>query len=100
GVKGITRYWFRKAISEGTDVTAAERLAIDCKISNHLIRIYVYTSQNVTHDVQVQLALAKAKHIPPASITETLVPPTSSYQAWQVRQLQGIQAALAKATGH
>jgi zinc/manganese transport system substrate-binding protein len=32
-------------------------------------------------------------------ITETLVPPTSTYQAWQVRQLQGIQAALAKATG-
>ena len=100
GLKVITPYSFLKAISEGTEVTAADKLTIDRQISNHLIKIYVYNSQNVTHDVQVQLAAAKAKHIPTATITETLVPPTSSYQAWQVRQLQGIEAALAKATGH
>ena len=100
GLKLITPYSFLKAISEGTEVTAADKLTIDRQISNHLIKIYVYNSQNVTHDVQVQLAAAKAKHIPTATITETLVPPTSSYQAWQVRQLQGIEAALAKATGH
>jgi zinc/manganese transport system substrate-binding protein len=99
GLKLITPYSFLKAISEGTDVTAADKLTIDNQIRKHLIKIYVYNSQNITHDVQVQLAEAKAQHIPTATITETLVPPTSSYQAWQVRQLQGIEAALAKATG-
>jgi zinc/manganese transport system substrate-binding protein len=99
GLKLVTPGSFLKAISEGTDVTAADKLTIDRQMSNHLIRIYVYNSQNVTHDVQVQLAEAKAKDIPTATITETLVPPTSTYQAWQVRQLQGIAAALAKATG-
>jgi zinc/manganese transport system substrate-binding protein len=100
GLKLITPDSFLKAISEGTDVTAADKLTIDNQIRKHLIKIYVYNSQNITHDVQVQLAEAKAQHIPTATITETLVPPTSSYQAWQVRQLQGIEAALAKATGH
>ena len=100
GLKLMTPYSFLKAISEGTDVTAADKLTIDNQIRKHLIRIYVYNSQNITHDVQVQLAEAKAQHIPTATITETLVPPTSTYQAWQVRQLQGIEAALAKATGH
>jgi zinc/manganese transport system substrate-binding protein len=100
GLKLITPPSFLKAITEGTDVTAADKLTIDRQISNHLIKVYVYNSQNVTHDVQVQLAEAKAKHIPAATITETLVPPTSTYQAWQVRQLEGIEAALAKATGH
>jgi zinc/manganese transport system substrate-binding protein len=100
GLRLVTPDSFLKAISEGTDVTAADKLTIDRQISNHLIRIYVYNTQNVTHDVQVQLAEAKANHIPTATITETLVPPTSTYQAWQVRQLQGIEAALAKATGH
>lgn len=99
GLKLITPDSFLKAISEGTDVTAADKLTIDNQIRKHLIKIYVYNSQNITHDVQVQLAEAKAQHIPTATITETLVPPTSSYQAWQVRQLQGIEAALAKATG-
>jgi zinc/manganese transport system substrate-binding protein len=99
-LKLITPYSFLKAISQGTEVTAADKLTIDRQISNHLIKIYVYNSQNVTHDVQVQLAEAKARHIPTATITETLIPPTSSYQAWQVRQLQGIEAALAKATAH
>jgi zinc/manganese transport system substrate-binding protein len=99
GLKLITPYSFLKAISEGTDVTAADKLTIDRQIRKHLIKIYVYNSQNVTHDVQVQLAEVKAEHIPTATITETLVPATASYQAWQVRQLQAIEAALAKATG-
>ena len=92
---------------EATVATGQKNLLIlgvdmlgDRQIRNHLIKIYVYNSQNITHDVQVQLAEAKAQHIPTATITETLVPPTSTYQAWQVRQLQGIEAALAKATGH
>jgi len=100
GLKLATPVSFLKAISEGTDVTAADKLTIDRQIRDHLIKIYVYNSQNVTHDVQVQLAEARAKDIPTATITETLVPPTSTYQAWQVKQLQGIEAALAKATGH
>jgi zinc/manganese transport system substrate-binding protein len=100
GLKLITPYSFLEAISEGTEVSAADKQAIDNQIRNHLIKIYVYNSQNVTPDVQAQLAEARAEHIPVTTITETLAPPTDSYQAWQVRQLLGVQAALAKATGH
>ncbi len=100
GLKLITPYSFLKAISEGTDVTAADKLTIDHQISHHQIKIYIYNSQNVTPDVQAQLAAVKAANIPTATITETLVPASATYQAWQVRELQGIQAALAKATGH
>ena len=100
GLKLITPYSFLKAISEGTDVTAADKLTIDNQISHHLIKVYVYNSQNVTPDVQAQLAEVKADHIPTATITETLVPASATYQAWQVRELHGILAALAKATSH
>jgi zinc/manganese transport system substrate-binding protein len=99
GLKLRTPYSFLKAISEGTEVSAADKQTIDNQISHHLIKIYVYNSQNVTPDVQTQLAAAKAAHIPVATITETLAPPTDTYQAWQVRQLAGIEAALARATG-
>jgi len=95
----ITPYPFLKAISEGTDVSAADKTLIDHQIKDHLIKVYVYNSQNTTPDVQAQLAECKAQGIPTATITETLVPPTATYQAWQTRQLDGIAAALAKATG-
>jgi zinc/manganese transport system substrate-binding protein len=93
----ITPYSFLKAISEGGEVSAADKLTIDNQISHHLIKIYVYNSQNVTPDVQAQIRAARAAHIPIATITETLAPPQDSYQAWQDRQLRGIEAALAKA---
>ena len=65
---------FLKAISEGTDVSAADKETIDDQIKTHQIKIYVYNSQNVTPDVQAQLSEVKAEHIPYATITETLAP--------------------------
>ncbi len=97
GLDVITPYSFLKAISEGTDVTVADKETIDNQIKSHLIKIYVYNSQNVTPDVQAQLAEVKAEHIPWATITETLDPANTTYQKWQTRQLVGIEAALAKA---
>jgi zinc/manganese transport system substrate-binding protein len=99
GLKLITPPSFLTAISEGGDVSAADKQTIDNQIKHHLIKVYVYNSQNVTPDVQAQLAQVRAEHIPYATITETLVPVTASYQAWQTRELAGIEAALAKAAG-
>ncbi len=99
GLRLITPSSFLKAISEGTDVSAADKQAIDQQIKDHAIKIYVYNSQNVTPDVQAQLTEVKAAHIPYATITETLAPANATYQAWQTRQLLGIQAALAAARG-
>ncbi|MGN6796074.1 MAG: metal ABC transporter solute-binding protein, Zn/Mn family [Streptosporangiaceae bacterium] len=100
GLRLITPASFLRAITEGTEVSAADKRTIDTQISRHKIKIYVYNSQNVTPDVQAQLMAARAAHIPVTSITETMTPPTASYQAWQVRQLRRIEAALAAAEGH
>jgi zinc/manganese transport system substrate-binding protein len=97
GLNLITPNSFLKAISEGTDVSAADKQTIDNQIKTHAIKIYVYNSQNVTPDVQAQLTQVKAEHIPYATITETLAPPTTTYQAWQTKQLLGIQSALTQA---
>jgi zinc/manganese transport system substrate-binding protein len=97
GLDLITPAPFLRAISEGTDVSAADKETIDNQIKDHAIKIYVYNSQNVTPDVRAQLAEVKAQHIPYATITETLVPASTTYQAWQTRQLLGIQSALAAA---
>jgi zinc/manganese transport system substrate-binding protein len=99
GLKLITPPGFLRAISEGSEVSASDKQTIDNQIRRHLIKIYVYNSQNVTPDVRTQLAAAQAAHIPVVRITETLSPPSDTFQNWQVRQLEGIDRALARASG-
>ncbi|WP_329456641.1 metal ABC transporter solute-binding protein, Zn/Mn family [Streptomyces sp. NBC_01497] len=99
GLNLLTPASFLDAISEGTDPTAKDKSTIDRQIADKKIKVYVYNSQNATPDVQAQVKAAKARGIPVATVTETLTPAGASFQQWQVRQLKGIQAALAKATG-
>jgi zinc/manganese transport system substrate-binding protein len=100
GLKLLTPPAFLRAISEGTEPTAADKVTIDHQIATHQIKVYIYNSQNATPDVQAQVQAAKAAGIPVTTITETLAPASATFQAWQVSELQALQAALAKATGH
>ncbi len=99
GLKMMTPESFLDAMSEGTDPTAADKATIDQQIKDKQIKVYVYNSQNSTPDVTAQVNLAKSEGIPVATVTETLAPAGDSFQQWQVAELQGIEAALAKATG-
>ncbi|MFC8520356.1 metal ABC transporter solute-binding protein, Zn/Mn family [Streptomyces sp. NPDC057257] len=99
GLKMLTPETFLDAMSEGSDPTAKDKTTIDQQIKNKKIKIYVYNSQNSTPDVQAQVKEAKAEGIPVATVTETLTPAGATFQQWQTAQLQGIEQALAKATG-
>ncbi len=99
GLKLVTPYSFMKAISEGTEVTAQDTIATENQLTDHQVKVWVYNSQNVTPAVQHLNALARAAHIPIATVTETLSPPSDSFQQWQVAQLTRLQAALHHATG-
>ncbi|HEY4018601.1 MAG TPA: zinc ABC transporter substrate-binding protein [Pseudonocardiaceae bacterium] len=99
GLNLITPETFLSAISEGSDPTAADKATIDNQIRTKQIKVYVYNSQNSTPDVQTQVNEAKAAGIPVTTVTETLAPAGTTFQDWQVKELQGIQQALAQATG-
>ena len=47
----------------------------------------------------VFVVLARASHVPVVTVTETLSPEGSSFQQWQVAQLERLAAALHRATG-
>jgi zinc/manganese transport system substrate-binding protein len=90
---------FLKAISEGTDPSAADKATIDAQITGKQIKVYVYNSQNSTPDVARQVEEANKAGIPVTTVTETLSPAGASFQDWQTTQLQALQTALAKARG-
>jgi zinc/manganese transport system substrate-binding protein len=99
GLELLTPASFLKAISEGTDPTAKDKTTIDSQIAHKQIRVWIYNSQNSTPDVKRITDAAREKGIPVATITETLVPASATFQGWQSRQLRALQAALAKAAG-
>jgi zinc/manganese transport system substrate-binding protein len=61
--------------------------------------VWLFNSQNVTPDVQRVTELARERHIPVVTVTETLSPASDSFQQWQVAQLEGLARALHRATG-
>jgi zinc/manganese transport system substrate-binding protein len=99
GLNLITPYSYLKAVSEGTDISAADQATVEQQIRQKQVKILVYNSQNTPNNIQALISLAKANNIPVATITETLTPATASFQSWQSAELQGIQSALAQATG-
>lgn len=99
GLRLITPYSYLKAVSEGDDIAAADEAAVEQQINQKQIKMLVYNAQNTPNNIQSLIALAHARGIPVASITETLTPTTASFQDWQMNQLRGIEAALALATG-
>jgi zinc/manganese transport system substrate-binding protein len=99
GLDLVTPASFLKAISQGTDVSAADKATIDQQISGKAIKVYVFNSQNSTPDVAAQVAAAKAAAIPVVAVTETLSPAGATFQQWQSAQLQQLAAALHDATG-
>jgi zinc/manganese transport system substrate-binding protein len=90
---------FMKAISEGTEVSAQDIITTESEVTRHQIKVWIYNAQNATPEIQRLNALARANHIPIATVTETLSPQTASFEQWQVTQLEGIERALHEATG-
>jgi zinc/manganese transport system substrate-binding protein len=99
GLRLMTPYSFAKAIAEGTDVSAADKQTVDAQAQRHVIRVWVYNSQNATPDVQRVNQLARAARIPITTITETLSPASATFEQWQVAELQSLRQALHQATG-
>ena len=99
GLNLITPYSYLKAVSEGQDISAADEATVEQQINQKQIKVLIYNSQNTPNNIQALVNRARANHIPVATITETLTPANASFQDWQSAQLQGIQSALARATG-
>jgi zinc/manganese transport system substrate-binding protein len=94
GLNLITPVEYMKAISEGTDPSAADKATVDQQVASRQIKVLVFNSQNSTPDVQSLVNKARAQTIPVVQITETLSPAGATFQDWQTKQLQALLTAL------
>jgi zinc/manganese transport system substrate-binding protein len=95
----ITPYGFMKAISEGTEVSAHDKITTEQQLTSRAVKVWIYNSQNATPDIQRLNSIARSHGIPIATVSETLDPANVSFEQWQVKQLRGLEAALHQATG-
>jgi zinc/manganese transport system substrate-binding protein len=99
GLKLLTPYSFAKAIAEGGEVSAQDKLTVQRQLARREAKVWVLNSQNLTPEVQRATEVARAAGLPVLAITETLSPASASFQRWQVAQLEGLARALHTATG-
>jgi zinc/manganese transport system substrate-binding protein len=99
GLDLVTPRGFMDAVSEGTEPSPSDKATADRQIADREIDLWVYNSQNATPDVQRLNDAARAAGIPVATVTETPTPEGASFQAWMVRELREIEAALGRGRG-
>ncbi len=95
----VTPPSFLRAVSEGTDVSAADKTIIDNQIRDRTLHVYLENTQNLTPDVQTQVRASHAAGIPVVPVTETLQPAGVTFQAWQTAQLLALATALEASRG-
>jgi len=94
GLNLVTPSSYLKAISEGTDPSAADKAEVQNEIASRSIKVFIFNSQNSTPDIQGLVDKATAQGIPVVKITETLAPATATFQDWQTAQLKDLLHAL------
>lgn len=99
GLELVTPRPFLDAITQGHDPTAADKATVDRQIATRTIKAFLFNSQNATPDVRRLVDAARANGIPVVTMTETLTPKGTSFQAWQTLQLRALASALGEATG-
>ncbi len=97
GLSLITPSSYLRAVSAGTEISAADEAAVERQITQRQIKVLVYNAQNTPNNIRAILQLAQAQHIPIVPITETLTPSTATFQGWQSDQLMALQQALHQA---
>ena len=96
GVNLISPPEFMQAISEGNDPPAQTVAQFQDLISHHQIKVLVFNTQTATAITDNLKQLAGRNGIPVVGISETVQPTTASFQDWQTKQLNSLQAALSR----
>ncbi|HEY7942777.1 MAG TPA: zinc ABC transporter substrate-binding protein [Candidatus Limnocylindrales bacterium] len=96
GLRVLTPAGFQKAVEEGTDPAPVDVAAMEDLLNGRQVKVLIYNSQVTTPITQRMRDLAVADGIPVVGVSETMPPAYAHYAAWQLAQLQALQAALAQ----
>jgi len=94
GLDVVTPPGFASSIEDGVDPSPSDTAAMDNLMTSHGVKVLLYNAQTVSPVTQHVRDLATANGIPVIGVTETLPAGESSYQSWQLDQVDALQGAL------
>jgi zinc/manganese transport system substrate-binding protein len=83
-------------VAEGNDPPTASVAEFQQQLQSGQVKVLVYNTQTVTPLTESIKKLATSEHIPIVGISETIEPPTDSFQTWMNAELTTLQTALAQ----
>lgn len=87
---------FPRAVEEGDDPSPGDTVAFDKALQKHTVRALIYNSQVTDKQTEQLKHQATSAGVPLVAVTETMPKKSSSYQAWQLKQVKQLRAALEK----
>jgi zinc/manganese transport system substrate-binding protein len=96
GLNLISPPAFMQAISEGNGPPAQTVAEFQDQLTQHQVKVLVYNTQTATPITDNLKQLAAQNNIAVVGISETIEPTTASFQDWQTKQLNALQAALSR----
>jgi zinc/manganese transport system substrate-binding protein len=96
----VTPYAFMKAVAEGNDPPTSSEATFEKQIQARAFKVLVYNVQTVTPLTTSIRQQARQKNIPVVGVSETIEPPTATFEEWMNAQLDLLTHALeAQAVG-
>jgi zinc/manganese transport system substrate-binding protein len=93
GLRDLSLSSFTLPIEQGSEPSASAVSAMTALAAKKRIKVLFYNSQAVSPITQRVRAAAQAAGVPVVGVAETL-PAGLSFQAWQLKQVRGLQRAL------
>ena len=85
---------FMKAVAEGNDPPTQSVVEFQCQLESGHVRVLVYNEQTVTPITDNMKSIAATHNVTIVGITETIQPPTYTFQEWMGGELGALTNAL------
>jgi len=85
---------FMKAVAEGNDPPTQSVVEFQCQLESGHVRVLVYNQQTVTPITDNMKSVAATHNVTVVGITETIQPPTYTFQEWMGGELEALTNAL------
>ena len=85
---------FMEAVAEGNDPPDSSVVEFQCQLESGHVRVLVFNAQTVTPITTSMKEVAQSNNVTVMSVTETIVPPTDTFQEWMGGELSALYVAL------
>jgi zinc/manganese transport system substrate-binding protein len=99
GLKNLTPQGYQSAAANESEPAPGDLAAFNKELANQVINVLINNTQTDGSVPQQLVKTAQGAQVPVVNVTETMPADATTFQQWQIAQLQVLAAALGVSTG-